>query len=852
MAPMRNAEAQPYVGPRPFDLAEQTLFFGREREADDLLGLIMFHRTVLLYAQSGAGKSSLINTLVVPGLRTSGFGVLPVARVRGAGAPDPDARLANVYVFNAVSAMLGGAGGGDDLAGLSLSDFLRRTPAGEQGAVVIFDQFEELFTSHQDRWVEREAFFAQVAGALEAFNSVRIVFSMREDFIAEVDPLAWRLPNGIDARYRLELLRREAAIEAVTGPPRTVGVTVERAAAEKLVDQLLEVNVEGPGGRPRRVPGEYVEPVQLQIVCQRLWDRLPLDIDVITETHLEQFGDVADALAAFYEHAVDEAARTARYPAKLIHLGCMQFVTSAGTRGMVHRDQEVTGALPNAVVDSLVDQHLLRAEVRAGARWYEISHDRLVEPILHKKLNDEELKTLLRTTDLLVAAVEQWEPRRDFVSDRHILAAISEVKGDLRLSERELEFLAMNSLGAGFEIEAWAERLQRDAPELLTRIVQRASTDPRPEIRQRAATALGLAPGPEEARLVELALADPDGKVREAAAVSLVHADRPTLNVAMLEALRDGERSARARAAVAHMRNESATRRRAADLEARWSSISAGGRFLLALAIMTLRLERGWPTFVYVTTFGAIGSGLGCGLVRMLPSIWGFTLSQAPMIGPRLPFVGLFQGMVGGMVWGGSVAACLSLGWILFRRYGEGFFNGRNVGNLVLGTIGGFVGGIGVFAVIFFVYNTQSLVAIGWLPPGSAHSLARCLDETGYCWFHPLLGFPFGAGIALAMSMMQTLPHWRRFIDPHVRVGRIVDWRATLWGILRLSALFSLPTAILLYATGVVLMVWLGAGVAQTFFETTSIVTGNIGGVAGVMFGLLIMRVGITIPARGD
>src|ERR1051326_6482845 len=85
---MRIAGSQPYVGPRPFESADQGLFFGREREADDLLSLVMFHRTVLLYAQSGAGKSSLLNTSVVPGLRDSGFTVLPVARVRGEAALD--------------------------------------------------------------------------------------------------------------------------------------------------------------------------------------------------------------------------------------------------------------------------------------------------------------------------------------------------------------------------------------------------------------------------------------------------------------------------------------------------------------------------------------------------------------------------------------------------------------------------------------------------------------------------------------------------------------------------------------------------------------------------------------------
>jgi hypothetical protein len=854
---MRDAAVQPYVGPRQFDSGEQALFFGRDREADDLLGLIMFHRVVLLYAQSGAGKSSLINTRVVPGLRASGFRVLPVARVRGAGTPDAGVHIANVYVYNALNAMLASGLGdaGDDLASLDLKGALARVPmaAGEQGLVLIFDQFEELFTSHQDRWVEREAFFTQVAEALAAFNSVRIVFSMREDFIAEIDPLVWRLPDGIDARYRLELLRRDAAVEAVTGPPRLAGVTFERVAAEKLVGQLLEVNVEGPGGRPQRVQGEYVEPVQLQIVCRRLWERLPLDVDAITEAHLEQFGDVADALGAFYGNAVEEAARTAHYPQKLIHLGCTQFVTSSGTRSMVHRDRQVTGLLPNAVVDSLVDQHLLRAEIRAGARWYEISHDRLVEPILHKKLNDEELKTLLRTSELLVAAVEQWDARRDFVSDRHILSAIAEVKNDLRLSERELEFLGMNALGAGFEMEAWVARLQADAPEVLARLLALACDHPRAEVRRNAAVALGHGNlGPPQDVLPRLATDDPDLEVREAAAASLARIDRADLNARMLALLRDAGERPRARAALARIRNESVIRERAVDFERRWALLPFFDRARLALALARVRLEKAWPTLVYVGLFGGIGAAIGCGVPRMVPTIWALTLTDAGVPRWSLALSGLYQGGAGGIVWGSAVGLFLALGWVLFRRHGEGIVNRRNASNLILGILGGIVGGFGVFAVIFFVFDTDVLIRIGWLPPGSPHHLQPCLTDTGYCLFHPVLGIPFGAGAAIAISALHTLPHWQRFIEPHVRRGRIVHWRATLWQILRLSTIFSVPTVVLLYAFAIPMMFWLRAGFAKTVFETATILTGNIGGVAGIMFGQLIMRVGITIPARAD
>ena len=73
----------PYPGPRPFEPGEHNLFFGRDREVADLLSLMIAHREVLLYAQSGAGKTSLLNAGVMPSLIQEGFEVLPVARVRG-------------------------------------------------------------------------------------------------------------------------------------------------------------------------------------------------------------------------------------------------------------------------------------------------------------------------------------------------------------------------------------------------------------------------------------------------------------------------------------------------------------------------------------------------------------------------------------------------------------------------------------------------------------------------------------------------------------------------------------------------------------------------------------------------
>src|SRR5579864_1860086 len=75
----RVERRNPYLGPRPF--TENDKLFGREAELEDLVQLILAERIVLLYSPSGAGKTSLIQSKLVPKLREEAFQVLPIMRV---------------------------------------------------------------------------------------------------------------------------------------------------------------------------------------------------------------------------------------------------------------------------------------------------------------------------------------------------------------------------------------------------------------------------------------------------------------------------------------------------------------------------------------------------------------------------------------------------------------------------------------------------------------------------------------------------------------------------------------------------------------------------------------------------
>jgi hypothetical protein len=62
-----------YPGPRSFESSEQTIFRGRTKEIKDLIDLIRLEQVVVLFSQSGLGKSSLLNAGVGPALPAFSF-----------------------------------------------------------------------------------------------------------------------------------------------------------------------------------------------------------------------------------------------------------------------------------------------------------------------------------------------------------------------------------------------------------------------------------------------------------------------------------------------------------------------------------------------------------------------------------------------------------------------------------------------------------------------------------------------------------------------------------------------------------------------------------------------------------
>ncbi|MCK6629095.1 MAG: hypothetical protein L6R45_28450 [Anaerolineae bacterium] len=406
----------PYVGPRTFTQQDSDRFFGREREAQDLFSLVVSERLTLFYAQSGAGKSSLINARLIPQLRQEGYAVLPPGRVSGE-LPQGVGGVDNIFVFNLMLSLDQSGSDPQRFLRLPLTDFLAglvsddgqryyyESEAKAEGYVetphvLIIDQFEELMTTHPARWPEREDFFRQLDRAMADDPLLWVVLTFREDYLAAIEPYAPLLTGKMRARFYMQRMGHAAALEAVQKPAAQAGRPFAPGVAESLVDNLRQVRVQlaeklavmatahpdetAPSLNRAHSLGQFVEPVQLQVVCYQLWENLRgRPAGDISPRDLQELGNVDRALADFYEQALAKAiTATAQSEPELRDWFERKLITEAGTRGSVYRGKELTAGIATATADFLVNQFVLRTESRAGGIWYELVHDRFIEPIL--------------------------------------------------------------------------------------------------------------------------------------------------------------------------------------------------------------------------------------------------------------------------------------------------------------------------------------------------------------------------------------------------------------------------------------------------------------------------------------
>ncbi len=467
--PDKQAERlNPYKGARPFKFGET--IFGRDREIAELLDLVIAERIVLLHSPSGAGKTSLVQAGLTPALQNSRFKVLPVIRLNHE-PPDDVAETDgdfNRYVYSALLSLEEGRPVDQCLPDarlrtMTLSDYLTSivTPESLPSRVLVFDQFEEILTSSATDKSQKENFFNQVGEALSNRRNWAL-FSMREDYVAALSPYVRWIPSRLTVTYRLDLLDAESASLAILEPARALGVDFQDEATKHLINDLSTMRVPS-GGTLIEQKGTYIEPVQLQVVCYRLWEKLPLDANAITVDDIRTGEDVNQALAGYYAQAVSRIAEKMNFSERKIRdWFTTALITPQGLRGQVMSTGLVSGGLEDTAIRELVDVYLVRAEKRRNVDWFELAHDRLIEPV--QQNNAEWLKTHLNEFQRQAAFwAQQSRPDSLLLHDTALVEAEAWATAHkAELTDVESEFL-QECLEARTERDKESERLRAQA-----------------------------------------------------------------------------------------------------------------------------------------------------------------------------------------------------------------------------------------------------------------------------------------------------------------------------------------------------------------------------------------------------
>lgn len=439
----------PFVGPEPIDVGRP--LYGRRRETEELSNLLVGKRIVLLFSPSGAGKTSLIRAGLLTKLQRYDIQALPLIRL---GYCDPecwrDATI-NRYRLSMLSALETAWPEAERRSTRELCEYtlqryfdervlahLERDAEGTaRYPLLILDQFEELFVDPLDAARKRE-FLVELGDLLrgdaksrsgaEGGAAIWALFAIREDRAAELQPYLDFIPTSLTFRYRLDALGVEAGREIIRETAKTAiaGESwIEDDVPDVIVSDLSTVSVLGEDGRERLMPGPVLEPVQLQIVCRGLWEKV-----VKAEGRPISVGDVAShgcsevniALADFYDQEVAKALASERVPERALRDWIDKaLISSSGVRTQCLYEPAMFGE-GSCVIRRLVDAHVLRLDRRAGRDWIELPHDRLVGPV--RDANSAWLAANLRPFQV---RSRQWHAATGEYT-RSLLLTLSELK----------------------------------------------------------------------------------------------------------------------------------------------------------------------------------------------------------------------------------------------------------------------------------------------------------------------------------------------------------------------------------------------------------------------------------------
>ena len=397
---------------------DHDIYFGRTNETEALYTAVFKSKMVLLYGVSGTGKSSLIQCGLANKFQESDW--LPVFVRRGRDMLDslfqsliqthieaprlPKKRTAKSFLKL--------------LQSLYLDHF--------KPVYLIFDQFEELFIFGNKE--ERNEFVQLMEALQQSEVQVKVIFSIREEYLALLTEFEDRLPELFQNRIRVERMHFPQAKEVIQGACQYANIEIEEGFEEQLLEKLT-------GGK------KELELTYLQVLLDRLWKKSEEGKNGFTLTLLESMGHISDLLGQFLEEQINEL----EVPEQGLTV-LKTFVSVQGTKkqltfeeinqGCLSLGQELDEKAIQDLLHRFTDLRILRDKDESGR--YELRHDSLAAKIYEKITLAE--KELMEVRQFVEQAYQLYE-KKGIILSKDSLDYIAPYRQRMFLKQKIRDFV---------------------------------------------------------------------------------------------------------------------------------------------------------------------------------------------------------------------------------------------------------------------------------------------------------------------------------------------------------------------------------------------------------------------------
>ncbi len=317
----------PYPGLRPFKRDETDIFFGRDELSNQLIEGLDDTHFLAVVGLSGSGKSSLVRTGLLPGLKR---GLLARAGVHWRVAEfrpgnRPFFRLAEAllvektalkkeYTAQFIDSTEASSHLEADLkrGPLGLHEILQDSPLPQHtNLLLVVDQFEEIFRHYQQGEANESAAFVRLLLESSKHPAVYIVITMRSEFIGNC-ALFDGLPEAInEGLFLTPRLTREQLRLTIEGPAKVFGGQVEPRLVNRLLNEV-NANIDDKSDTSDRLP-------VLQHALMRMWTLAEKEKPpILTLKHYEKVGGLTNALSQHADEAYDKLSQSQQEIAKIL------------------------------------------------------------------------------------------------------------------------------------------------------------------------------------------------------------------------------------------------------------------------------------------------------------------------------------------------------------------------------------------------------------------------------------------------------------------------------------------------------------------------------------------------------